>query len=56
RKTQEKVREVRQALIERLQNEHNVIIHKSRFLPEKSEPEKKDEKTQGGESSLPGTI
>jgi len=58
RKTQEKVNEVREALIQRLQNEHNVIIHRSKFLPEK--PEKEQEPQEEKKPSAPpipsGTI
>ncbi len=58
RKTREKVQEVQEALIERLQNEHNVIIHRSKFLPEKPEeetsPEAEKKKVQA--PPLPGTI
>lgn len=66
RKRQEKVRELREALIERLQTEHNVIIHRSKFLPEESERIEgsggrvqgsgKGEKKKGGGSPSTGTI
>ena len=44
RKTQEKMNEVREALIQRLQNEHKVIIHRSKFVSQ--QPEGKEEKKQ----------
>jgi parvulin-like peptidyl-prolyl isomerase len=56
RKTQEKVREVQEALMKRLEAEHNVIIHRSKFLPEKGEPEKSPQKKEGAGASSPGTI
>ncbi len=58
RKTQEKIEEVRESLIQRLQSEHNVIIHRSRFLPEKPEEQEKpkEDKKQGASSARPGTI
>ncbi len=65
-KNQEKVREVREALIKRLETEHNVIIHRSKFLPEEAERVKgsgvgvqgagKDEKKRRGATPSTGTI
>jgi parvulin-like peptidyl-prolyl isomerase len=55
RKTQEKANEVREALIQRLQNEHSVIIHRSKFLPDK--PEQKEEEKKPSPPPPPsGTI
>jgi parvulin-like peptidyl-prolyl isomerase len=55
RKSQEKMNEVREALIQRLQNEHKVIIHRSKFLPDKPE-EKEEEKKLSPPPTPSGTI
>lgn len=55
RKTGEKVNEVREALIQRLQNEHSVIIHRSSFLPDKP-GEKEEEKKPSPPPTPSGTI
>ena len=58
RKTQEKVREVREALIQRLHTEHNVIIHRSEFLPEQPEGKERsnDDKKKEEATRPPGTV
>jgi len=57
RKTQEKMREVREELMERLESEHKVIIHRSKFLPEKPQPTEASKDKQGPKKPpLPGTI
>ncbi len=56
-KTRDKIREVQDALIQKLHAEHNVIIHRSKFVPEKPEGQEspKDEK-KGAVVPSPGTI
>jgi parvulin-like peptidyl-prolyl isomerase len=57
KKREEKVREVREALIQRLQNEHGAIIHRSKFMPEETDENKNpEEEKKATPVSAPGTT